>query len=1060
MIYRRQRALRSANPGSIFIGLLFVLAGCGEDGSPDAGGPDLGMRAGADATASVDAEGPRDARAADSAIADAGAIPDADLIDAGPDADATGMDHFHADFGEPQDSSTHEHDAGSGQRGIRVGGQCFEICQTDSDPDPSGVRDGWGWENQASCVMPYNPLADSEPFCDTPPSWPPYAPPPSTVDETTTSVAVLPRPVVVAEPVPTNCPHDQSGLVRWDPSWIDSSGVARVPDGTRALIDGNDDIPENTLIRELTIPPQSELIFADRDTSLRLTDLRVQGTLRLGSPSCRLASSIEIVFDTDEDLTDPSVLEAIHNRAGLGLVVEPGGTLEVFGQLYQPTWTRLAETAMPGATSLTLQESVDWEPGQSIVLVTGRTHDYPYTDENEVLTIAQVVGGTTVQLAGVVAYRHYGGPEYQVEVGLLSRSIVFRTNDGLALSAPTFGGHVLAMGEARVSGLEVRGLGQQNFLGRYPLHLHHAGDVAGNSYFTDNSIWESNWRCAVLHRTDNALISRNVAFDVFGHCFYLEDGVEMGNEISFNLAAGVKIMGPVDQASVDALNTYGQEGFTLIESPEFSNPADRAAAGFYITNGNNYVIGNAASGGFAGYSLPNLPEALGGSADRVLPINYGMSHFDGNSAHSAGYFWDKGGCIYAGGILEVVDVNGQPRLRYQSGRPQWDQQRAGLDVFTNSKTFLCTIGVTHWGRESRSVNLESWDNLLLAQVFGKASIQSAIVAGSTANSATLGFDPRMVPFRRGFQFYDTGTQTILRSVVFRGFRPDPGAGSPRSWNNCAIYTMVHSNQYTPQRMNATAELYFSDTDDTVRFCNDDSGTLASRNFNLIDHDGTATALAGDGLPPGPRLVGSAFSDVWSLSPSCPVNNAWGLQMCPLAGNHNVASIGVRPNQGVVVTVYDLMSGGGAGGDNWYSRNDEFFEAQISAPSGLGWHHSFGGSVPETIEVRALQVPVDSFVLWSMTLPPGVSCSVSQAGWLPAVDVAELLMSTGPAYTTLDDTCFVRIPYTDTGSFDAAGLSIPNQAWLGFSATTDFTIITGCSSSIPECGMLVSRLPAF
>ena len=166
-------------------------------------------------------------------------------------------------------------------------------------------------------------------------------------------------------------------------------------------------------------------------------------------------------------------------------------------------------------------------------------------------TIASVTNGRTVTLTAPLTFLHYGGAEYQVEVGLLSRSLVFRTQDTVLQQAPTFGGHILvrhALG--RVSGAELRGMGQQNHLGRYPLHFHHAGDASFASYFTDNAIWRSNWRAAVIHRTNNAVVSRNVAFDVFGHAYYLEDGVEMGNDISFNLAARIKILGPTDTPSL------------------------------------------------------------------------------------------------------------------------------------------------------------------------------------------------------------------------------------------------------------------------------------------------------------------------------------------------------------------------------------------------------------------------------------------------------------------------------------------------------------------------------
>ena len=89
-------------------------------------------------------------------------------------------------------------------------------------------------------------------------------------------------------------------------------------------------------------------------------------------------------------------------------------------------------------------------------------------------------------------------------------------------------------------------MGQQNFLGRYPFHFHYGRRRPGEITSPTTASGARTGACAVIHRTDNAVVSRNVAYDVFGHCYYLEDGVEMSNELSFNLAARIKILGPTD----------------------------------------------------------------------------------------------------------------------------------------------------------------------------------------------------------------------------------------------------------------------------------------------------------------------------------------------------------------------------------------------------------------------------------------------------------------------------------------------------------------------------------
>jgi hypothetical protein len=65
-------------------------------------------------------------------------------------------------------------------------------------------------------------------------------------------------------------------------------------------------------------------------------------------------------------------------------------------------------------------------------------------------------------------------------------------------------------------------------------------DLRGRNYVQDCVVYKSYYRCATLHGTNYARLSRNVAFDAHGHCFYLEDGVEEQNTIEFNLVQSAK----------------------------------------------------------------------------------------------------------------------------------------------------------------------------------------------------------------------------------------------------------------------------------------------------------------------------------------------------------------------------------------------------------------------------------------------------------------------------------------------------------------------------------------
>lgn len=559
-------------------------------------------------------------------------------------------------------------------------------------------------------------------------------------------------------------------------------------------------------------------------------------------------------------------------------------------------------------------------------------------------------------------------------------------------------------------------------------------------------MWRSNYRCAVVHRTDRSLVSRNVAFDNFGHCFYFEDGVEMNNEMSFNLAVRTKYLGATRPTSTI------QEGFTVTQSEDLAQPADRAAAGFYITNGNNRIIGNASSGGFTGFSLPNLPKAIGGgSPERIFPIRYGVSHFDGNTAHSAGYFWNEGGaCIYIGGTL-TEGADG--KLTYKSGRETaWDLLRHyETEVFNNTKTFLCESGIVHWGNKARIVNFEAWDNGMTAKLFGTASIESSLSVGASDNPVRPGvFNPQWGVFlggpiqgwKRGFQFYDTGNQTILNNVVFRNYRHSvPNGGtSGKEFDQCALLSMTHSDEFTPQRMNSVAGIHYANTDEAMKLCITDRGTLASRNFNVIDFDGSLSSSISTTMAT-PRLVASAYAPSWSFRPDCVASPPWGAVVCPLDAPRGVAAIGISPNKKTRVTMYTLDNR--IIGDNWYSTTNEFDVAQIAGPSGLGWHHSFPDGVPGAFTIDVWQVPANSFVVFSFTLPALSTCKVP--GWTQASSLPALLASTAPAFVIAQNTCFLRIPPTNLGAFEASGLFVPNMTWGGAPITVE-TTCAGCTAT--------------
>ncbi len=100
----------------------------------------------------------------------------------------------------------------------------------------------------------------------------------------------------------------------------------------------------------------------------------------------------------------------------------------------------------------------------------------------------------------------------------------------------------------------------------------------------------------------------------------------------------------------------------------------------HITNAANYFIGNAASGGWNGFQFPNLPRAIGAFKNEDYgdhnPWHRPLYEFDGNTAHSSGFYWkNRGPCIYVGGTLIYKDDSTPRLLLYKSATPYEEEKR-------------------------------------------------------------------------------------------------------------------------------------------------------------------------------------------------------------------------------------------------------------------------------------------------------------------------------------------------------------------------------------------------
>ena len=150
------------------------------------------------------------------------------------------------------------------------------------------------------------------------------------------------------------------------------------------------------------------------------------------------------------------------------------------------------------------------------------------------------------------------------------------------------------------------------------------GDVTG-SRLAKNLIRDTNQRCAVVHGTDHLLVDNNVAYDTFGHCFMVEDGMERFNTFSNNLGAKTK---------------RATQVIPNMPAKNNGDETDGSAATFWITNPMNYFVDNVAAGGQNSgfwFELRRRPRGTmakhyQGSEWSLRSMSLGQ--FKGNIAHS------------------------------------------------------------------------------------------------------------------------------------------------------------------------------------------------------------------------------------------------------------------------------------------------------------------------------------------------------------------------------------------------------------------------------------------
>ena len=173
----------------------------------------------------------------------------------------------------------------------------------------------------------------------------------------------------------------------------------------------------------------------DADLELTTEWIMLHGELAIGSEAAPHTRDATITLTNT--VPNEDVMAGMGDR---GIMIS-GGTLNLHGDRTN-TWTKLANTARAGSTSIEVLNAAGWRVGDEIVLAS--TDFDPRQAERR--TIA-AINGNKLTLDRKLDYMHFGKITFDVdergEVGLLTRNIKIQASADAEQSY--FGGHIMAM---------------------------------------------------------------------------------------------------------------------------------------------------------------------------------------------------------------------------------------------------------------------------------------------------------------------------------------------------------------------------------------------------------------------------------------------------------------------------------------------------------------------------------------------------------------------------------------------------------------------------------------
>ncbi len=410
-------------------------------------------------------------------------------------------------------------------------------------------------------------------------------------------------------------------------------------------------------------------------------------------------------------------------------------------------------------------------------------------------------------------------------------------------------------------------------------------------YIKNAAIHDTYNRCVTVHGTNNLQVENNVTYNNVGHCFFIEDGIETGNQFVRNLAIQTKChtSKPCDPTNLAPFGATAGTNFNLTgqDSKDVLIPSDNTVSSFWITNPDNIYRDNVAAGSDAtGFWLafPEHPMGQFEGTDiskATWPRRTKLREFKGNVAHSNfdSFMGDRApradGHFAVGGYISLVnpaDANSA-------------QAESVVEDFTSYKNRNSGI----WARGELRLykNLKMADNGIgftqASGNFGQSAYTSRVVdsrfVGETENignprtPAEMAYR-RSLPFPevadfpiRAYEFYDYHHELDNNTFVNYQDNATRKTGAI-SYLLFTSFGMSSNNTVQRSKFINAKPVYFPPIDN--RWSNDDYGNTVYKTSVFNDKDGTITGVSNS------YIVNITGIDV---DEACEVKPTWNAAVC-------------------------------------------------------------------------------------------------------------------------------------------------------------------------------------